>query len=141
MSENFDEITNDLLIPIWQGLDPDYKRKYSMKIWDQFQNNLLSAAYTNNLSKFLQKITARLPVQISETNTEKVRAICESSADGEILKAIRENTALLVLKVRVANEERKEKINLSKTLGIEKGKNNEKFNIRGNSEGSLFGGA
>lgn len=132
MNQLLDEITNDLLIPIWQGLDSDYKRKYSMKIWEQFENNLKSASYTNQLPKFLQKITSRLPVQIAEVNAEKTRAICESGEDTLILKAIRENTALLVLKVRVANEERREKfgktkfekINVSETLGLFEGENN-----------------
>lgn len=119
MNQLFDEITDNLLTPIWQGLDSDYKRKYSMKIWEQFQNNLLSAAYTNNTSKFLQKITMRLPVQISEANAEKVKIICESENSNEILKAIRENAALLVLKVRVGNEERKEKFEKSKTNKID----------------------
>jgi hypothetical protein len=129
--ELFDEITADLLTPLWLGLDADYKRKYSMKIWEQFQNNLLSAAYTADLGRFLQKITSRLPVQVSEANAGRVQAICESGRDDEILKAIRENTALLVLKTRVANEERKEKrenttearINVPETLGLFTGEN------------------
>ena len=104
-----EQLATDLLTPLWRGISPDYKRKYARTIWQQFEDQLRSAAYTAKLSTFLSKITQRLDIVLHKEETEKVAAVIGGNDDKTILKMLRDETTLLVLLVRVANEERKEK--------------------------------
>lgn len=104
-----EELADRLLTPLWRGIDPDYKRKYARGIWQQWEDNLRSAAYTAKLSMFLSKITTRLAIDIHKDDTESVAGVIQSGDDKAVLKMLRDETTLLVLLVRVANEERKEK--------------------------------
>ena len=103
------EIADDLLTPLWQGISPEYKSKYRRSIWQQFEDNIRSAAYTAKLSTFLSKITQRLGVEIAGRHVQQVTVLMDNAEDKAVLKMLRDETALLVLMVRVANEERKEK--------------------------------
>jgi len=104
-----EQLATDLLTPLWRGISPDYKKRYVYGIWQQFEDNLRSAAYTAKLSTFLAKITQRLGIAIFADDTEKVAAVMQCGEEKAILKMLRDETTLLVLLVRVANEERKEK--------------------------------
>jgi hypothetical protein len=104
-----EQLATDLLTPLWRGINPDYKRRYVFNIWQQAEDNIRSAAYTSKLSTFLAKITQRLGIVLYADDTEKVAGVIQSGEDKAILKMLRDETALLVLLVRVANEERKEK--------------------------------
>lgn len=104
-----EQLATELLTPLWRGISPDYKKHYSYGIWQQFEDNVRSAAYTSSLPVFLAKIMARLGVVIYADDTEKVSAVIQCGDDKAVLKMLRDETALLVLLVRVANEERKEK--------------------------------
>ncbi|WP_414647349.1 hypothetical protein, partial [Chthonomonas sp.] len=42
------EIVDGLLWPIWRGVPPAYKKKYSRTIWEQFENQIRSSAYSFN---------------------------------------------------------------------------------------------
>jgi hypothetical protein len=110
-----EEIANNLLTPIWRGIPSDYKRKYARNIWTQFESNLKSAANTASLSKFFQRLTQRLAVEITTKDCEIVMTFIQNQDDRTVLKALREETALLVLFVRVANEERKAEFEVRKT--------------------------
>lgn len=127
-----EQIANDLLTPLWLGIDSDYKRKYSYSVWQQFEDNIKSAAYTSTLSKFLSIIKQRLNIEVKSADTEKITAIINSGEDKAVLNALRGDTALLVLMVRVANEEKNE---IKKQAFEKKKKEKEAFM---NSE--LFGG-
>lgn len=105
-----EELAERLLTPLWRGIDTDYKRKYARGIWTQWEDNIRSAAYTAKLSTFLSKITIRLAIEIHKDDTESVSRVIQSGEDKAILKMLRDETTLLVLLVRVANEERKEKV-------------------------------
>lgn len=111
-----DRIASDLLTPLWQGIPVDYKAKYARNIWQQFENQIKSAAYTSSLSLFLSRIMGRMGIAISDAHAAKVAAIIQGGDDREILKMLRDDTALLVLLVRVANEERREKTAKGKFL-------------------------
>lgn len=127
-----EQLATDLLTPLWRGISPDYKRKYARSIWQQFEDNLRSAAYTGQLSTFYAKIVQRLDVMIHKEDTEKVVAILHSE-DKAKLKMLRDETTLLVLLVRVANEERK--VKLVKKI---KEQPSEDVSVSGTSDGSLF---
>lgn len=101
-------IANELLMPLWKGVPSDYKAKYARNIWSQLEDNIRSAAYCDRLSKFVDKISQRLDIAILEADTATVTDFLAAAETRPTLKALREDTALLVLLVRVANEERRE---------------------------------
>lgn len=107
-------IANNLLGPLWSGIDADYKRKYSYSIWQQFEDQIRSAAYTGLLSTFLSKITQRLGILIEGKDAERVNAVVRSGEDKAILKSLRDETTMLVLMVRLVNEEKREELKLKK---------------------------
>jgi hypothetical protein len=116
MSDFHQELERYLLTPIWRGIPADYKRKYQ-NIWEQFENNIKSAAYTDKLPKFLSRITQRLGAAIHDADTVTMTTFLKSASARETLHALRNDTALLVLMVRVQNEKRKETF-----LELQKGK-------------------
>lgn len=118
-----DELANGLLAPLWRGISPDYKSKYSYSIWQQFEDNLRSAAYTARLAEFLSKIVTRLGIEILEKDVASVRKIISSGDDKATLKMLRDDTTLLVLIVRVDNERRKEGFKKRKALEDSKNAN------------------
>jgi len=100
-------ITENLLTPIWRGIPADYKSKYRQNIWQQFEDNIRSAAYTSRLATWFDTICRRLDVQIRPEHAAQIAQLFNARLDRAILRALREETTLLVLMVRVANEERK----------------------------------
>lgn len=98
----------ELLIAIWRGVPADYKSRYRASIWQQFEDNVRSAAYTSNLGKFVNTICAKLGAQIKGSDVSLSEQILNSGQDRALLKLLREETTLLVLMVRVANQERQE---------------------------------
>jgi hypothetical protein len=101
------EITDRILLPVWRGIDGGFKSKYRSSIWQQFEANIRSAAYTSNLARFLEVLARKMGVVFLSTD---VAALAESitTADGEsVLHKLRTETTLLALLVRARNEERK----------------------------------
>lgn len=109
MTENH-EAAAALLATIWRGIPADYKSRYRRNIWEQFENNVRSAAYTSNLGKFVSSICAKMQAKVGKTGEERENAevILNSGNDRALLKLLREETTLLVLMVRVANQARQE---------------------------------
>jgi hypothetical protein len=101
------QIVDGLLWPLWRGLDSGYKTKYAMNIWQQFEDAIKSAAYTGKLATFVQTLTQRLNIAIRAEDVESATAVLSSGDDRAILKTLREETTLLVLMVRLKNEDRK----------------------------------
>ena len=99
-----------LLMMIWRGIPADYKSKYRMTIWDQFENEIRAAAYTSDLGKFVSRLCGRLNATIGVKDEERslAEAILQTKHDREMLKLMREQTTLLVLMVRVQNQEIRE---------------------------------
>jgi hypothetical protein len=97
-----------LLTPIWRGVPADYKRKYAMTIWRQFEDNIRSAAYTSSLSKFVNTICSRLQVKIAADDVEAVEHTVSSGNDRELLRLLRDEATMLVLMVRIANDRRRD---------------------------------
>ena len=99
-----------LLDRIWRGVPASYKSRYRMTIWNQFENEIHSAAYTNSLGKFVSSLCSKLNAEITGNPDERadIETILNVGQDRELLKLFREETTLLVLMVRVANQERRE---------------------------------
>jgi len=68
-----------------------------------------SAAYTSNLGKFINTLCANLSVEIrGEDDIEFANDALREGSDRAMLKLMREETTLLVLMVRLWNQERRE---------------------------------
>ena len=100
----------ELLEIIWRGIPADYKSRYRRSIWQQFEDNIRSAAYTSNLGKFVNLLCSKLSAQIGRNSEDRTRAdeLLQKADARTMLKLLREETTLLVLMVRVANQERRE---------------------------------
>ncbi len=102
------EIAADLLEAVWQGISSEYKSRYRRTIWEQFENTVRAAAYTNNLGKFINSLCLKISAQIPGKHTVRVEEILNSGNDKALLKLFRDETTYLVLMVRVRNQERRE---------------------------------
>lgn len=102
-----EQIAAALLTPIWRGVPSEYKARYARNIWQQFEDNVRSAAYTSRLTTWLDSVTRKLNVTLRADALEAVQSVIGAGDDRAILKALRDETTYLVLLVRVANEERK----------------------------------
>jgi len=98
-----------LLDVIWRSIPASYKSRYRRNIWQQFEDNIRSAAYTNNLGKFVNSLCLALNVEIrGQDDIELANDALREGGDKAMLKLMREETTLLVLMVRLRNQERKE---------------------------------
>jgi hypothetical protein len=107
-----------LLLPIWRGIDPSYKSKYRSSIWQQFEDNIRSAAYTNSLAKWLSVMTQRLNITIQARDVMSVTQVSSAGMDSALLQMLRNDTTLLVLYVRKINEEKKERFERVMTADV-----------------------
>jgi hypothetical protein len=138
-----ERVADDLVAPLWRGISSDYKHKYSYTIWQQFEDNIRSAAYTARLSLFLSKITTRLDIALAERDVERVRDVINSGQDRETLRMLREDTALLVLMVRVQSAEKFGRKRPAKTETSQRSEpgeatNEQGLSVRGSGDRSLF---
>lgn len=98
-----------LLDVIWRGIPAAYKSRYRRNIWQQFEDNVRSAAYTSNLGKFVNSLCQNLSVAIyGADDIELANDALREGSDKTLLKLMREETTLLVLMVRLRNQERRE---------------------------------
>jgi len=98
-----------LLDVIWRGIPTNYKSRYRRNIWQQFEDNVRSAAYTSNLGKFVNLLCLNLGVEFhGGDDIETANDALREGADRTMLKLMREETTLLVLMVRLRNQERRE---------------------------------
>jgi hypothetical protein len=103
-------MATDLAWLLWKGVPSDYKRRQALKVWDQFQSRLQGEAMaTSNLGTFINSVCSKLNVVTlgRKADLEALDAILNSGQDRALLRLMREETALIVVKVRLLNEERK----------------------------------
>jgi hypothetical protein len=96
---------------LWRGMDADYKRKYARVVWDQFQTRLQGEAMTTaDLGQYVSSVSSKLGVaHLGEGgDLEEIDAILRAGQDRPVLRALRDRTALVVVRVRLLNEARKE---------------------------------
>jgi len=95
---------------MWRGIPSSYKSRYRRNIWQQFEDNVRSAAYTSNLGKFITSLCQNLGVDIKAgEHVELVNDALREGQDKALLKLMRDETTLLVLMVRLKNQERRER--------------------------------
>ena len=107
INELRDALVAGLLTPIWRSIDSDYKRKYSMTIWSQFEGAIKACARERAMPLVLEKLCKKLPVEISTEHAEAIAAVVTSPDGAALLKLMRTEAALLVVMVRLENEARK----------------------------------
>lgn len=110
--EIYTSIVDKLLWPLWRGVGEDYKERYLKNIWDQFENNIRSAAYTNRLPIFLSKIKNLMNIEIQAQYNKDIAEIISSGLDEQILTLLRDETSYLAVLTRLKNQERKETLTL-----------------------------
>lgn len=95
-----------LLLAIWKGIPKGYKSRYRRNIWQQFEERIVVAAYTNSLTKFVNNLCSTFEGSIGVTADDRAAALdIVAELDGRSsLKLLREETALLVTMVRVEVE-------------------------------------
>jgi hypothetical protein len=110
MTPMHDQAAN-LLMTIWRGIGADYKSRYRMSIWQQFEDRVRSAAYTSSLGRFISTLCLSLnaTVGIKAEDRNVADRILNGGNDQALLKLLRDETTLIVLMVRIANQERREK--------------------------------
>lgn len=78
-----------------------------LKYWDVFQANVSASAYTDNLGKWLQRMCERMSIDTpgrNEAQRKELSQILGGGKDRALLNLLREETQLLVLMVRVAQQ-------------------------------------
>jgi hypothetical protein len=103
-----EKIAEELLFPIWQCIDADFKKKYKADAWGYFENFLRSAACAEDLSQFFDKFKRLLPIDWKHQFEKPVLGVIQSGKDYEVLQALRTECGTLILLTRVLNNERKE---------------------------------
>lgn len=106
--QTIQEVADKLLWPCWRGMPEGYKMKYARNIWQQFEDNIRSAAYTSSLPKFFESLCRKLGITIRATDTEMVAAAITGADQRAALRMLREETTAAVLLCRLKNEEKKE---------------------------------
>lgn len=102
----------EMLEIIWRGIPASFKRRYRMSIWQQFEDQIRSAAYTVSLSKFVSSLCLKLDANVGRNAEDRVhfdelfRGLNPQSK--QVLKLLREETTLLVLMVRVSQQGKRE---------------------------------
>jgi hypothetical protein len=109
MDEELKQMAMELLWIAWRGIGSAYKSRYRQTIWEQFENQVRASAYTNNLGKFINSLCSKLDSQIQgQQEIIIAEQILNSGNDKTLLRLFRDETTLIVLMVRVRNQERRE---------------------------------
>lgn len=101
-------IAEGMLYPLFRCIDDQYKVKYALNIWEQFEGAIRSAAYTGSLKTFLSNFAKRMPVYLKGEYVENITFALESGEDDMILGWLRDETAYMTLLVRLMNQKRRE---------------------------------
>jgi hypothetical protein len=92
-------------------MDAEYKRKYVRVVWDQFQARLQGEAMTTaDLGQYVSSVCSKLGVTRLGDGKDlgEIDAILSAGQDREVLRALRDRAALIVVRVRLLNEARRE---------------------------------
>ena len=107
------DMAADLLWTVWTEIDAEYKARYRMDIWTQFESRVASVAQqTTNLPLFLSRLCGKFAVATPGAG-EAERAMLKRILSGEfadpdaVLQVIRDYPQVCVLQVRIFNDERK----------------------------------
>jgi hypothetical protein len=110
-----EEMASEFIVPIWQSVDSDYKRKYALNIWQQFEDSLKSSASVKDLSSFYSRLKRRLNIEPNKENASKiVNFIARYDNSKEVMDILRTKSPYIVLVCRAINEQAKEARELKK---------------------------
>lgn len=114
--ENVQQMAVSTLADIWSQIDWDkVTGQRAMGIWDEFSNKIkASAMTTNSYEKFVEKLCRKMDVR--SLKFKSIDDISNQSIEMKtaILKAFREETQVIVLKLRLNNQIRKEQAEAEK---------------------------
>lgn len=97
----------DLIYLIWRAISWDnISSSRRMKIYDEFTSKIKSAASTNSIAKFTERLCAKLGIR-SISGDIGVRSLLEKN-DPEVLALLRDETQFVVLLMREIIEAKKE---------------------------------
>ncbi len=101
-----------IITSIWRGIDwESVSSRRRMKIYEEYQNKIKSAARTGKLSNFVEKLAEKMNGTVSGADAPEVLKIVKEvesyDHDLEILDILRSETALLILLMREAQGELK----------------------------------
>lgn len=99
-----------IITSVWRGIDWDsVSSRRRMKIYEEYQNKIKSAARTGTLSHFIEKLAEKMDSTVSGADAPEVLRIVKEvekeDYDLEILDILRSETALLILLMREAQGE------------------------------------
>ena len=119
--ETMRQQASELLWAIWRGVHPELKSRYRRTIWEQFENTVRASAYTDNLGKFLDTLCLRMQATVGLTAEERSKAmeVLDAAEPRTMLKLLREETALLVLMVRLRNQDRQDEFRARESENVE----------------------
>lgn len=94
-----------VLRPLWKGLDVEYKRKYALTIWTQFEHAVVRAGHRETLSAAMTALCSRLPIHALREGLDVALAVVRGGQDRDLLRLWRTEATTLVLMLRVEAEE------------------------------------
>lgn len=96
---------------LWRSIPSEYKRRYAQNIWEQFQAGLKASAYTSALNRFVSNFERRFGALAGATPEDRAaldQVLNEARIhERAVLRAIRDQAAYVVLRVRIANDARR----------------------------------
>ena len=106
MDENL-QLGAKLLFLLWRDVDPDFKSKYKLKIWDMYLSNVrVSSLQTHTLARFVEKLSSAM--QVSTGRNSRVRRdvldIISHPDAKNVLHAIRREPSIAIRYARDLNE-------------------------------------
>jgi len=110
-----EKLRNDavtIITSIWHGINWDsVSSRRRMKIYEEYQQKIKSAARTGKLSQFIEKLAEKMDSTVSGADAPDVlkivREVENNDYDLEILDILRSETSLLILIMRDVQDELK----------------------------------
>jgi len=110
-----EKLRNDavmIITSVWHGINWDsVSSRRRMKIYEEYQQKIKSAARTGKLSQFIEKLAEKMDSTVSGADALEVlkivREVENNDYDLEILDILRSETSLLILIMRDAQGELK----------------------------------
>lgn len=122
MDKNIQQYCVLTLSEIWAQIDWDkVKGSRALGIWDEFTSKVKSAAMTTtNYETFVEKLCRKMDVR--SLRFAMISEISELSEDikKQILKCFRSETQIIILKLRLQNQIRKEQMQREKEAAADK---------------------
>lgn len=128
--ENVNEMALATISDIWSQIDWDkVDGKRAMGIWDEFISKIkASSMTTNSYEKFVEKLCRKMEVRsLRFKNIEEISNQDENFKKA-ILRALREETQTIVLRLRINNQVKKEMAKQEKLRKEKEEKLQEKLN-------------